>query len=132
MIRGVAPQGSFTVSLMRERIFLVEGCGLMTRDAARAVRAELDRFAALHPHVDRAIYDGTNVDGFEHGQAIEWIVWSRGRPRPSCAVAFVTSIHSAIAASATLRVMLPRLRFAAFATREPAIAFVLDERRVRL
>ena len=117
--------GEFVVSVAREGYFLVVGTGRLTIEGARRIRAEIDRVAALHPRIDRVLYDGSNVESFEHGQLIEWIQWRR--TRPARAVAFVTRIQSAIAAGATMRFMLPRHRFAVFVTREPAIAFLLSE-----
>jgi hypothetical protein len=116
---------SFSISVAREGYFLVTGAGVLTIEAARFVRAEIDRIGELHPHIDRGLYDGTHVEGFEPGQAIEWIRWSRSRARPARAVAFVTRIPAALAAASTLRFMLPRLRFGAFPTRDAAIAFLL-------
>lgn len=125
--RRVVGRGRFTVSVQPEGYFLVSGTGVLTIDGARFVREEIDRITKLHPHIDRGLYDGTEVDGFEHGQAIHWIQWSRGRTCPARSVAFVTRIPSVVAATTTLRVMLPRLRFGVFPRREPAIAFLLSE-----
>lgn len=112
------------MSVVPDQYFVCEGHGYLTLGRSRDVQTELDDLAALHPRIDQVLYDGTGVDGFEPGIAIRWINWAKSRPRPSRRVAIVTRLTTIAGVAATLRFMLPRLRFAVFGSRRAAVAFL--------
>ncbi len=115
--------GTVAVSVS-DKMFVCAVTGHLTLALSREAQARLDSLAIEYPHIHVTLYDGTHMHGFDPGLPIRWIKWAMARPRCSRRVALVGTHAATTSIAGTFRYFLPKLRYAVFNARAPAVAFL--------